>query len=169
MSANATNYPASFLQLNQTESATVNPISSTNEGNPVNILHFPSSANTGDLNADNTEWLGKTHDETFSAVTQSMDQFGYAVVTMHPMEFTARQGTQYQNKVDQAQIRELELLIDDIRGAGYRIVTISEINDGYAAVPEFSSLPIVAILAATVVVTILFSKGTSFTFWKRSA
>jgi hypothetical protein len=122
------------------------------------LIHFPSSANTGDLNADNTEWVGKTHDETYSAIAESMDELGYAVVTMHPMEFAAREGTAYQNEVDQRQIRELGMLIDDIRDAGFRIVTISQIDDGYAVAPEFSSPSILAIISITVAMAVWFSK-----------
>jgi len=130
------------------------------------ILHFPSDANTGDLNDDNTEWLGKTHGETFSEITESMDKLGYAVVTMHPMEFASRSGTAYQNEADEAQIRELELLIDDIRDSGLRIVMISQINSGFVAIPEFSSYSILAILAASVVMTIWLSTRRAIDSWK---
>jgi hypothetical protein len=57
-----------------------------------------------------------------------MSKLGYAVVTMHPMEFASRTGTAYQNEVDDGQIHELELLMDDIHNAGFRIVTVSQVN-----------------------------------------
>ena len=165
MSANTTNYPASFLQAYQKESTGVHDMTATESSG--SILHFPSVANTGDLNADNTEWLGKSHEETFSAISASMDELGYAVVTMHPMEFASRTGTAYQNEVDFTQIRELELLMDDIRDAGFEIVTVSQINKGYAAIPEFSSYTIYMILAISVTVVIwLSSKSNNYGLWK---
>jgi len=132
------------------------------------ILHFPSDADTGDLNADDTEWLGKTHDETFSEITDSMNKLGYAVITMHPMEFASRSGTAYQNEADEVQIRELELLIDDIRDSGLKIVMISQINEGFVAIPEFSSYSIFAILAASIVMTIWLSSRKVVGFWRKS-
>lgn len=154
MSANTTNYPASFLQAYQNESTGVHDMTATESSG--SILHFPSVANTGDLNADNTEWLGKSHEETFSAISASMDELGYAVVTMHPMEFSSRTGTAYQNEVDFTQIRELGLLMDDIRDAGFEIVTVSQINKGHVAIPEFSSYTIYIILAISVIAVIWF-------------
>jgi len=86
---------------------------------------------------------------------------------MHPMEFASRSGTAYQNEADDAQIRELQLLIDDIRDSGLKIVTITQINSGFVAVPEFSSYPIFAILAVSVVMTIWLSSRNSIGFWKK--
>jgi len=87
------------------------------------------------------------------------------VVTMHPMEFSLRNGTIYQNRVDREQIQELELLIDDIRTAGFKIVTISQINefDGIL-IPEFSSYSIYIILAVSILIVVWFSvKGNQST------
>lgn len=157
VSGNTTSYPPSLLQAYQN-----NPLGGNGSGisksSNTTIFHFPSSAYTGDLNGDNTEWLGYSHDRTFADIKASMSELGYAVVTMHPMEFSVRDGTLYQNKVDDVQIQELELLIEDIRDAGFKIVTISQINEGYGSViPEFSSYSIFAILTISVVMTIWLS------------
>jgi peptidoglycan/xylan/chitin deacetylase (PgdA/CDA1 family) len=127
--------------------------------NSGTILHFPSSVVTGDLNADNTEWLGYSHDVTFDSINASVNERGYAVVTMHPMEFSLRNGTIYQNRVDVQQIQELKLLIDDIRGAGFKIVTISQISGpDNATIPEFSNYSIYIILAVSIVIVIYLSR-----------
>ena len=166
MSANTTNFPASFLQANQNKSKGIHDMTTTESTDT--ILHFPSVANTGDLNADNTEWLGKSHEETFAAIIASMDELGYAVVTMHPMEFASRTGTAYQNEVDVTQIRELELLMDDITDAGFEIVTVSQINKGHVAIPEFSSYTIYLILAISVTAVIwLSSKSNNYGLWRK--
>jgi len=168
LSTNTTSsYPASVLQLPDEDDSNATVTDGTDSES--HIIHFPSSANTGDLNDDDTEWLGKTHDETFSEITESMSKLGYAVVTMHPMEFASRSGTAYLNEADDAQIRELELLIDKIRDSGLRIVTISQIDSGFVAIPEFSSYSIFAILAASVVMTIWLSSRRAVGFWKNKS
>jgi len=156
MSANTANYPASTISPIQNGSRGIRSIATTSDPSSL-ILHFPSSADTGDLDFGNTEWQSKSHDETLSAISASMDELGYAVVTMHPMEFASRNGTTYQNAVDNAQIRELELLINDIRDAGFRIVTISQINKEYATIPEFSSYSIYMVLAISVTMVLWLS------------
>lgn len=156
MSANTANYPASFISPYQNGSDGIRSIATTSDPSRL-ILHFPSSADTGDMNSGDTEWLSKSHDETFSAISASMDELGYAVVTMHPMEFASRSGTIYQNEVDDSQIRELMLLINDIRDAGFKIVTISQIDKDYAAIPEFSRYSIHIVLAVSVTMMLWLS------------
>ncbi len=155
LSANATFYPPTVLTNLRNDT-----LSST-EG----ILHFPSAALTGDLNSDDTEWIGYTHETTFAAVNASISKLGYAVVTMHPMEFSLRNGTTYQNEIDQKQLHELELLIDDIKAAGFTVVTISQIEEPSAVIPEFSSYHVSAILAlsfATIWLLTVLNKKSCF-------
>lgn len=156
MSANTANYPASFIRPYQNGSDGIRSITTTSDPSRL-ILHFPSSADTGDMNPSNTEWLSKSHDETFSAISASMDELGYAVVTMHLMEFASRNGMTYQNEVDDVQMRELKLLIDAIRDADLEIVTILQINKEYAGIPEFTSYSIYIVLAVTVTMVIWLS------------
>ena len=164
MSANTTRYPPSFLRAYHNMAGS-DAITGAAVPDSKTIFHFPSAANTGDLNADNTEWIGKSHDETFRAINASMNELGYAIVTMHPMEFSLRNGTVYENEIDHAQIRELELMIDDIRAAGFKIVTISQIDDGYgSAIPEFSSFSSYAILAGSIVLAIWISNKRNLSF-----
>ena len=108
------------------------------------IYHFPAAAKTGDLNADDTEWLGSSHVATMQEINDSIDKFGYAVVTMHPQEYSVREGTSFQNIVDTGQLEELELLLDSVDSEGYKIVTISELPN-HATVPEFSSYLLMAV------------------------
>jgi peptidoglycan/xylan/chitin deacetylase (PgdA/CDA1 family) len=119
------------------------------------IYHLPATAKTGDLNKDNTQWLGVKHGETLSAVKASMEEHGYALVMMHPQEFSARDGLNFQNRVDGEQMAELELLLDAMADEGYTIVTVSQLAS-YSAIPEFGgflyaalALPVAAIIAYT--------------------
>lgn len=91
------------------------------------LYHFPGTALTGNLNDDDTDWLSTTHKETFAQVQGSLVNYGFAVVMLHPQEYSTREGLNYTNQVDLNQIHELELLIDEIRNSGLRIVAIKEI------------------------------------------
>jgi len=91
------------------------------------LYHFPSSSITGDLNSDNTAWYGKSHKETFAQIQISLINHGFAIVTLHPQEYSKRQGLEFTNEVDSDQIHDLEMLIDVIKNNGLEIVTISEI------------------------------------------
>lgn len=157
VSANA-GYPPSFL-TNKTlddNNATTEPTLNSDA-----IFHFPSLATTGAINTNFTGWYGNSHDVTFANVNASMHRLGYAVVTLHPQEHSIREGFEYDGGIDSRQIHELELLIDEIRAEGFRIVTISQINkDNVISIPEFSSYSIYAILVVSIaLVTWLSTKG----------
>ena len=120
------------------------------------IHHLPSTAETGDLNDDDTQWIGRNHADTLNEVKTSMEKYGYALVTMHPQEFSVREGLNYQNKVDRAQLLELEMLLDSLRNEGYEVVTISQLAN-YSNVPEFSAFWY-AILALPLAMVIAYAK-----------
>ncbi|HKX80717.1 MAG TPA: hypothetical protein VJL54_00525, partial [Nitrososphaera sp.] len=63
---------------------------------------------------------------------------------MHPQEFAARNGLEFQNAPDEDQLRELELLLDNVQARGYQVVTLSELSRT-AIVPEF---PVQVLVAA---------------------
>jgi peptidoglycan/xylan/chitin deacetylase (PgdA/CDA1 family) len=100
------------------------------------IFHFPRTSETGDISTNGTEWFGYGHQETMQKIEQSIDSYGYAVVMMHPQEFSIRQGINFQNAVDDGQLAELESLLDSVQNRGYRIRTISDLAD-QTVVPEF--------------------------------
>ena len=99
------------------------------------LYRLPETSLMGDLNHDDTEWLSFSHEEVFADVKHSMGEYGFAVVTMHPQEFSARVGLDFQNKVDSSQIKELETLLDMIGQEKIRVVKISEIVSA-ANVPQ---------------------------------
>lgn len=104
------------------------------------LYHFPGTALTGNLNSDNTSWFSTTHKETFAQIQGSVINYGFAVVTIHPQEYSVRQGLNFENEVDFNQIRELETLIDEIRNNGLRIVTIKDIPEHvtvHQTIPEW--------------------------------
>ena len=89
------------------------------------VYHFPSSSTTGEYGAGQvwTAWSGQ---KTFAFIEQGMWANGYAVVMMHPRDFGqfAKSG----NAVNVEQFEELELVINQIQDAGWKIVLLGEID-----------------------------------------
>jgi peptidoglycan/xylan/chitin deacetylase (PgdA/CDA1 family) len=92
------------------------------------LYHYPSAAITGDLNDDDTSWVGFGHQTTLAQIRQSVEDHGFVVVTMHPMEFAARNGLEYSNKIDVKQLAELDALISSLQGEEFEIVAIGELG-----------------------------------------
>jgi peptidoglycan/xylan/chitin deacetylase (PgdA/CDA1 family) len=96
------------------------------------IYHVPETAETGGCtncknDYSNASWYGVSHNKTLSQINGSLSKYGFAVVLMHPDEYSIGH-EQYnpQNDIDRKQIRELELLIDKIQEEGISIVTIGD-------------------------------------------
>jgi peptidoglycan-N-acetylglucosamine deacetylase len=89
--------------------------------------HLPQTTTTGDVSANETSWIGYNYTKVFSEIRASINEYGFAVVTMHPQEYALRDKLNYQNKVNDLQIKELQLLLDSIQKNGIRIVKISDI------------------------------------------
>ncbi|HYL65485.1 MAG TPA: polysaccharide deacetylase family protein, partial [Candidatus Limnocylindrales bacterium] len=110
---------------------------SSNAGNPndrppyplsgVTLYHFPESAQTSTL-TDQGIFVGTTHDYVFQQIQANLDRYGFAVVMVHPQDFALKVNKTYTSDMDWAQLGELRTLIDDIRAAGLKIVTINNIN-----------------------------------------
>lgn len=95
----------------------------------VTFYRLPETALTGTLNDENTAWITYTHNQTYAYIFDSVLNYGFAVVMMHPQDYTIHDKLNFTNKVDWNQIRQLKLLIDDIRNDGFKIVTIDEIPE----------------------------------------
>lgn len=111
--------------------------------------HFPSTATTSQDNG--TYWKGIKHQNTFAQIEDSMLKNGFAVVEMHPYEYSTKHDYSYKPfnisdtretfsyrefiknwhkaKIEWNQIRELKLLIDEVRNKGYKIVPIEKMAD----------------------------------------
>lgn len=92
------------------------------------LFRFHETALTGDLSGNSTSWPGYPHTKTMDAIRKSVDEHGFAVITMHPMEFSVRSGLQFEDRVDRGQMAELELLLDAIEREGYEVVTVGELS-----------------------------------------
>lgn len=104
-------------------------------GNP-RLYRLPETALMGDLNDDDTARLTFGHGKVFAEIEGSLARHGFAVVTMHPQDFAARDVLDYQNMVDHGHAEELEMLLDRISENGIKAVTISEISRHVVQEPE---------------------------------
>ena len=68
------------------------------------------------------------HKQTLSQIQQSISDYGFAVVMMHPQDFSYIENGDHSNHINRNQIRELELLLKGIQIQGLHIVLISKIN-----------------------------------------
>ncbi|MCV0400054.1 MAG: polysaccharide deacetylase family protein [Nitrosarchaeum sp.] len=92
------------------------------------LYHFPETAFTGKLNEDRTRFVGLGSNTTFEQMKESISEHGFAVITLHPQEFSLFYNQNYQNKVNSAQIEQLEALFSKIQEYNINTVLISEIN-----------------------------------------
>lgn len=92
-------------------------------------LHFPESASTGVLNKKKILFEGLASEATFLDIQASLDVYGFAVVTLHPQEFSTIKNGTYSNSINHNQMRELNFLIDEIEKNGYKVVLLSQIME----------------------------------------
>ena len=102
------------------------------------LYRFPETATTGDFDNDLDRIVGLENSVTFDHIQDSLDNYGFAVVSMHPQEFSVFRGGIYANEINSNQIEELELLIDRIHAEGLRVVPLGQINlDSNIIIPSW--------------------------------
>ena len=104
------------------------------------IYQFPGGAETGHLNKELKLFIGLDSQETLKGINTSLSNYGFAVVVMHPQEFSMVKDGSYVNEIDENQIKELKDLLSSIRSEGLRVVPLGKINLGASVDKE--ELPI---------------------------
>lgn len=94
------------------------------------IYHFPGGAETGHLDKELKLFKGLSSQETMKDIDSSLSKYGFAVVVMHPQEFSTIKNGVYVNEINYKQIEELKNLLKSIRSEGLRVVPIGKINLG---------------------------------------
>jgi hypothetical protein len=92
------------------------------------LYHFPEAAHTGELVPSSTLFVPVNHKQTLSQIQKSISDYGFAVVMMHPQDFSKTENGTHVNQINWNQIRELELLLGRIQTEGLHVVPISKIN-----------------------------------------
>ena len=94
----------------------------------VAVYRFPEITTTGFYDLGTDLFVGTKADSILDEVVESITKYGFAVVTMHPQEFSLVEGDSYKNKINLEQMIELDKLIKKVKQSEYEIVTISQIN-----------------------------------------
>lgn len=108
--------------------------SSTSQSKPpyylVNshLYNFPEASATGKQPYKGSLIEGISHDITLYELHKSISERGFAVVMLHPQEFSIIENGKYSEHVNWKQIMELELLLDQIQSEGIETVLISDID-----------------------------------------
>jgi len=63
-----------------------------------------------------------------SDIKFSIRDYGFAVVLLHPQEYSQRNGWVFENQIDIPQYFELDKLIDEVKDYGLKIVSIDNID-----------------------------------------
>jgi peptidoglycan/xylan/chitin deacetylase (PgdA/CDA1 family) len=93
-----------------------------------NFYEFPILPTTARLDPTIGVWRHIPNDVIMQKIEESLFEYGYAVVMMHPYEFAQYENGFYVNKVNSTKIEELGSLIDQVK-TKYQILPIGQIQD----------------------------------------
>jgi len=97
-----------------------------NLNNPT-LWHFPAGAQTSDP-ANTVQSVGITANATYQLLQTQLQDYGFAVVSIGPQEFSAYVNGEYADTpLNTTMLTQLQVLINLVKAAGLRIVTVGSI------------------------------------------
>src|SRR5689334_15116266 len=134
-----------------------------NEGrSDVTLYHLPAMTSFKDDNGNGT-WIKVPIQTILNDVDDSVNRYGYAVVLLHPQNFAKMENNVFVDTVDENEIKDLSLLISQIKSAHLRITTFTNVIESQVSTsshvqlaPEFSGTEII-VLVASILLTVGFS------------
>ena len=101
------------------------------------VYRFPQTTSTGKYISSTNLFEGVPSQQTANEAILSIDNFGFAVISIQYQEFSKIENSTYVNEVNSEQINELKKLIKEFNEKGIKIVSIGEINSSLKViVPE---------------------------------
>ena len=100
------------------------------------LYYFPASTETAILNEESNLWENKDREVTYTEARNFLKEHGFAVVMMHPYEFTESDLGVFTGEADQKLLDELGKLIDQFQDDGIKIVSIGQIAQQVTKVGE---------------------------------
>ena len=88
---------------------------------------FPTTASSGYIEQGKA-WHGIPANQTMADVKFSIRDYGFAVVLLHPRDYSNNDGWAYSDEINIPQYFELNDLIDEVRDFGLKIVLIDDID-----------------------------------------
>lgn len=92
------------------------------------FYYFHTTAWTAKLDPATGYWKQLSKDRTMEQIKESLLNYGYAVVMMHPFEFSNYVDGAYVNEVNQTKFTELKSIISDLKSKGYLLTTVGKID-----------------------------------------
>ncbi|MCH7647136.1 MAG: polysaccharide deacetylase family protein [Thaumarchaeota archaeon] len=102
------------------------------------FYNVPATAETGDIK-DKIQWQLRERDYINKKITQSLNQAGYAIIMIHPQEFSLNDEGEY-GIPNQKSLSELSLLLDEILQLDAKIVKISEVKPSEKIIEEMPEI-----------------------------
>jgi len=100
------------------------------------LYYFPANPETAKLNSETNLWDTHTNENILARAQDSLNNFGYAVVMMHPYEFSITDLGIYSNQRNQEMLDQTSQLIDQFRKLGIKIVPMGKIHEETSAVEK---------------------------------
>ncbi|KFM19985.1 phosphonate ABC transporter periplasmic phosphonate-binding protein [Marine Group I thaumarchaeote SCGC AAA799-P11] len=98
------------------------------------FYRFPQTTSTGQYVPDKNVFEGLTSKQIIDEAIQSINNFGFAVISIQPQEFSNIENSTYINSVNAKQIDELKSVIDELNNKEIKIVTIGKINSNLVTI-----------------------------------
>jgi len=92
------------------------------------FYHFPKTVHTVSQVDKFELWHMRSHKDTWVMIKHSLSKLGFAVVMMHPTEFSKIESGKHIDQIDKEHLQELKLLLALIKDADLKIVPIGRIN-----------------------------------------
>ena len=100
------------------------------------LYYFPANSETAKLNSESNLWDTQSNENILARIQDSLNTFGYAVVMMHPYEFSVTDLGIYSNQRNQEMLDQTSQLIDRVKELGINIVPMGKINEKITNVDE---------------------------------
>ncbi|TLY07378.1 MAG: hypothetical protein E6K83_05480 [Thaumarchaeota archaeon] len=93
------------------------------------IHNIPATVFTGYTYLENGTLQSITNDNIINGIQSSMQNYGFAVVTLNFQDYAANNGTRKENAPDLDKISKIQSLLDKVHDKGFRIATLSEVGN----------------------------------------
>ncbi|MEX0862979.1 polysaccharide deacetylase family protein, partial [Nitrosopumilus sp.] len=102
------------------------------------IYRFPQITSTGKFNTVENIYEGRSTQQIVDEAVQGVNNYGFAVISIQPQEFSTIVNSTYTNSPNQKQIENLVTIISILEGKGFKIVPIGKIDSNIIVlVPEW--------------------------------
>jgi len=102
------------------------------------LYRFSQTTSTGEYVSSTNLFEGVSGQKTANEAILSIDNFGFAVISIQFQEFAKIENSTYVNTINSDQINELKKLIEIFNDKGIKIVSIGKINSNLKGlVPEW--------------------------------